>query len=151
MVLALSSQGRADGPAHRLAGTIDDYTAALDAAGPWEVSGKWSVALKGESGKGDVNLALSMVRADSATRSAHTHHVTLRNGEVTALANGFRVSGPALMSSNGNLAGLSGSTVTVDVTGGDAIPDSNITITYAGAAAGHFGDQPLHGVVTGRW
>ena len=52
--------------------------------------------------------------------------------------------------SNGNLAGFSGSPVDVQVTGGDTLAASNVTITFGGAAAVHFGDQPLHGVVTRR-
>jgi len=50
--------------------------------------------------------------------------------------------------SNGNLAGFSGSLVDVQITGGEAVPYSNITLTFGGSASSHFGHQPLHGVVT---
>jgi hypothetical protein len=150
MTLALSSQGLAHASGHRLGGAIGDYTGSLDPAGPWQVSGAWSLSVKGESGKGDFSAALNMVRAENPARAAHTHHVTLIDGEVTGLANGFRISGAAAMSSNGNVAGFSGSPVDIQVTGGNGIAFSNVTLTFGGAAAAHFGDQPLHGVVTGR-
>jgi hypothetical protein len=151
IALALTSQGLAQTPAQtRFGGVINDYTAILDAGGPWHVSGEWSVWLKGDSGKGDLSAALGMVRSDNPERSAHTHHVTLIDGDVTLLANGFRISGSATITSNGNLAGFSGSPVDVQVTGGNTLSSSNVTVTFGGAAAAHFGDQPLHGVVTSR-
>jgi hypothetical protein len=150
IILALSSQGLAQAPAHKLAGTINDYTAALDAAGPWHISGEWSLSLKGDSGKGDFSAALTMVRADNAARAAHTHHGMLVDGDVTLLAHGFRIAGAAGMTCNGNLAGFSGSTVDIQVTGGNALELSNVTVTFGGAAAGHFGDQAVHGVITQR-
>jgi hypothetical protein len=150
IVSALSSQGLAQASAQKFGGRINDYTAALDAGGPWHISGEWSLALKGDSGKGDFTVALSMVRSDNLVRSAHTHHVTLSDGDVTLLANGFRITGAAVMTSNGNTAGFSGSSVDIQVTGGSALPESNVTMTFGGAAATHFGDQPVHGVVTQR-
>jgi hypothetical protein len=150
ITLALSSQGRAQSVEERLAGAINDYTAALDAGGPWHVTGEWSVSRKGESGKADFSAALGMVRADNPARAAHTHHVAVSDGEVTPLANGFRISGTATITSNGNLAGFSGSPVDIDVTGGNTLPFSNVTVTFGGGAVAHFGDQPLHGVVTGK-
>jgi hypothetical protein len=151
IALALSSQGLAQ-PAdtEKLGGAINEYTAALDAGGPWHVTGKWSVSRKGESGKADFSAALGMVRADNPARAAHTHHVAVIDGEVTPLANGFRISGTATITSNGNLAGFSGSPVDIDVTGGNTLPFSNVTVTFGGGATAHFGDQPLHGVVTGK-
>jgi hypothetical protein len=150
MTLALSSQGMAHTSAHRLGGTIDDYTGTLDPAGPWQVSGAWSLSIDGESGKGEFSAALNMVRSDNPARAAHTHHVTIHDGEVTRLANGFRINGAAAMTSNGNVAGFSGSPIDIQMTGGNAVEFSNVTLTFGGAAAAHFGDQPLHGVVTER-
>jgi hypothetical protein len=150
MTLALSSQGLAHDSAHRLGGAIDDFTGTLDPAGPWQVSGAWSLSVKGESGKGDFSAALNMARAENPARAAHTHHVTINDGEVTLLANGFRISGAAAMTSNGNVAGFSGSHIDIQVTGGNGLQFSNVTLTFGGAAAAHFGDQPLHGVVTER-
>ena len=131
-------------------GIIDDFTPVLDANGPWQVSGQWSLMLIGNSGRGNFSVGLNMVRAENVARSAHTHQVTLSNGQVTPLANGFRISGDAIITLNGNLAGFSGSPVDVDVTGGSAVPFSNIALTFRGAAVMHFGDQPFHGVVTQR-
>ena len=145
ITLALAGQTRAD--ERKFAGEVDDYTATLDPAGPWHVSGEWSVRLNGESGKGRFSAALGMVRSANPSPAAHTHHVTLRDGEVTALPNGFRVTGAAVITSNGNLAGFSGSPVDIQVTGGSSLPYSNLAVTFGGAAAAHFGDQPVHGVV----
>jgi hypothetical protein len=84
---------------------------------------------------------------DPQVRSHHTHHVTVTNAEVSALANGFRVSGTGVITVNGSVAPFSGSPVQVDITGGNAVTYSNIQVTFAGAAAGHFGPHPLDGVV----
>jgi hypothetical protein len=151
IALALSRPGLGE-PAgkEKLGGAINDYTAALDTGGPRHVSGRWSVSREGESGQADFSAALGMVRADNPARAAHTHHVTVSDGEVTALANGSRISGTATITSNGSLAGFSGSPVTVDVTGGNTLTFSNVSVTFGAGAAAHFGDQPLHGVVTGK-
>lgn len=150
-VLASSTIGTAQTSEQtKVSGVINDYTAALDAGGPWHVTGEWRVWVKGDSGKGDFSAALSMVRADNATRAAHTHHVMLVDGDVTRTPNGFRITGAAGITSNGNLAGFSESLVQIEVTGGGALPFSNVTVTFGGAAAAHFGDLPLDGVVTQR-
>lgn len=128
-------------------GIIDDFTPVLDANGPWQVSGQWSLKITHHGERGDFSVALNMVRAENLVRSPHTHQVTISDGEITSLANGFQISGNATITVNGNLAGFSGSPVTVQVTGGSAIPFSNISLTFGGGAIMHFGDQPLHGVV----
>jgi hypothetical protein len=133
-----------------LGGIIDDFTPVLDANGPWQVSGRWSLRLTGHSGRGNFSVALNMVRAENLTRSAHTHQVTLSDGQVTPLPNGFQISGNAVITVNGELAGFSGSPVTVQITGGSALPFSNIALTFGGGAVMHFGDQPFHGVVVQR-
>jgi hypothetical protein len=151
VTLALSAHGVAQGHSQsKFAGLFNDYTAALDANGPWHIVGDWSLALSGDSGKGDFSAALAMVRADNANRSFHTHHVTLTDGVVTPLTNGYRISGNAVMTVNGNLAGFSGSPIDVEITGGNAVPFSNLSITFGGGAVNHFGDQPIDGVVTGK-
>lgn len=131
----------------KVAGLFHDYTAELDASGPWQLVGEWSATLKGASGKVDVLASLSMVRSDAATRSAHTHHVGVIDGEVTALANGYRITGTATITSNGAAAPFSGSPVVVELTGNAAVPLAKVTLTFQGAAAAHFGDQPIDGVV----
>jgi len=91
-----------------------------------------------------------MVRAETTPQSAHTHQVTLSDAQVTPLANGFQISGNAIITGKGNPAPFSGSRVVVQVTGGSAVPFENIAVTFGGAAVTHFGDQPFHGVVTQR-
>jgi len=146
-LLLLSTTVGAKSPGH-LAGVINHYTATLDANGPWYIAGDWSVAFKGNSGRADVAIALSMVRElNEAARQPHTHHIGLENGTVTALANGLRISGTPDATTNGNAA-FAGSTVQVDITGGDSVRFSNITVTFTGGAANHFGTAPLQGVVT---
>ncbi|HEX6280023.1 MAG TPA: hypothetical protein VFZ49_08400 [Pyrinomonadaceae bacterium] len=148
---ALTSQGFAQSESQfKLRGIIDDFTPELDANGPWQTSGEWSLDLIGNSGRGNFSVAINMVRAENLNRSAHTHHVMLTNAAVTPLPNGFRLSGDAVITGNGNLAGFSGSTLNVDVTGGNTVAHSNIALTFEGGAVGHFGGQPLHGVVSLR-
>lgn len=152
LVIALTSRGLAQ-PAwqNTFEGIIDDFTPVLDANGPWQVSGQWSLRLAHHGGHGDFSVALNMVRAENPdNRGAHTHHVTISNGQVTPLTNGFQITGNAIITVNGNLAGFSGSPVTVQVTGGSEVPYSNIALTFGGGAVSHFGDQPFHGVVTQR-
>jgi H+/Cl- antiporter ClcA len=88
-----------------------------------------------------------MVRSDNATRSAHTHHVGLVDGTVTAIPNGYRITGAATITSNGAAAPFSGSPVVVEVTGNTAVTLAKIALTFQGAAVAHFGDQPIEGVV----
>ena len=62
-------------------GIIDDFSPVLDANGPWQVSGQWSLMLIGDSGRGNFLVGLNMLRAENpANRSAHTHQVTLTDG-----------------------------------------------------------------------
>ena len=147
-VLTLSMPALAQAPpvAHAT-GLINDYTPSLDASGPWHVAGGWSLSVNAASGKVDFVASLAMVRSDNATRSPHTHHVHVSEAVVTTLANGYRISGTATFASNGNLAGFSGSPIDIEVTGGNAVALSNLTITFGGGAVTHFGPQ-LRGVVS---
>jgi hypothetical protein len=140
----------------KLTGVINDY---LESSGGWHVNGEWSVHAKGASGKADFFLSLTMLRSDlwvlltgadptnPALRGAHTHHVGLIDGTVTGTATGWRISGPAIITSNGAAAGFSGSPIDVEITGGNALPSANFKLTFSGGATGHFGTQPLDGVV----
>jgi hypothetical protein len=132
----------------KLEGTINDFTADLDGSGPWIVHGPWTLDMQGTSGKGDFSASFSMVRSDNASRQAHTHHVGLTNGDVTPIAGGYRITGGATMTSNGSQAGFSGSQITIEVVGGNAVPLSNVRLTFGGASATHFGTEPLDGVIT---
>ena len=147
-VVSLNSPALAETPIRtKLTGLIHDYTPALDASGAWQVVGDWSLTVNSASGKVDFVASLSMVRSDNTARAAHAHHMRVSDGYVTALANGFRISGTASFTSNGSLAAFSGSPVDIEITGSSAVPFSNISVTLGGAAAGHFGSQPLEGVV----
>lgn len=134
-------------PQPRVEGIIHHYTAELDPAGPWQIVGDWSLTLSTASGTVDFLAALSMVRSDNPSRAAHTHHISMTGGRITNLANGYRISGTAAMTSNGSLAGFSGSPIDVEISGGSGLPFANINVTFRGPAAAHFGAEPVHGVV----
>lgn len=140
----------------KVVGLINDY---VESGGAWHVNGECSAHAKGASGKADFFASLTMLRSDlwvqltgadptnPALRTPHTHHVGLVDGTVTAIANGYRISGQAIITSNGSVAGFSGSTIDVDITGGSLLGSANIKLTFSGGAVGHFGSQPLDGVV----
>jgi hypothetical protein len=148
IALALSSQGVAQSsPEQKLGGLIHHYTAALDANGPWHISGEWSVRVKGDSGRADFSAALSMVRSDNAARQPHTHHVTIVDGEVVRTATGFAISGDGAVTLNGNVVFTS--PVEVQVTGGNTIQYSNVSVRFtSGMGLNHFGAEALGGAVS---
>jgi hypothetical protein len=149
--VAFGSQTLAETPRRtKLAGLIHDYTAVLDPSGPWLVVGEWSLTVNHASGKVDFVASLNMARSEDEMRAAHTHHVTLSDGHVAALPNGYRISGTGRLTSNGALAGFSGSPVDVEITGSSAVRFANLALTFGGAAAAHFGAEPVNGVVTIR-
>ena len=127
--------------------------------GPYEIRGPWSLTLKGASAANfstDINMEESdgwcMTQNgsnfDPAARGAHTHHVTLVNAAVTTLTNGFQITGSATIMSNGAIStSLSPSVLTVQVTGGTDRKYSNVTLTFASPASGHFGTEAMAGVV----
>jgi hypothetical protein len=158
-----------------LGGVLNDYTPATastnapsgtpSVAGPWEVRGHWQLALKGRE-KAQFSAALTMERSDAGVtvsgggdlnnpmdRMAHTHHITILDGDVTPTATGFQVTGYATITKDGAFPPPFGSTLpllTIEITGGtgeDSVRFSNITVLFAAPAAGHFGTAPLHGVV----
>ena len=153
VTIALATAGLAAAQSNaptKLEGVINDYTDVTSASGPWHITGDWSAQLKGNSGKVDFVASLTMIRSTSGG-APHTHHIGLTDGVVTAVANGYRISGQAAITSNGALAGFTGSQIDIELTGGTALPFSNVKITFGGAGAiGHFGDLPLDGVVTLR-
>jgi hypothetical protein len=114
----------------------------------------------GASGKGDFVASVLGVRSDlwvlttgadpanGALRTPHTHHVAVVDATVSTIANGIRLTGTAAITTNGNVAGFSGSLVQVDLTGGNGLRFSNIKLTFLGEAAGHFGLQPYEGIVS---
>ncbi|HEY1800249.1 MAG TPA: hypothetical protein VGG46_04875 [Terriglobales bacterium] len=181
LALAAGTGAMAQTPKHNMEfrGTLNDYTPASAPAsvkGPWEVRGHWSLLLNARSDKANFSAALTMERSDlgvmangvatstdpnlldnPANRNAHTHHISVVNGEVTAIPGGFEVTGPATITINGTFpppfqpAGTPSPVLTIDITGvtgsvGD-IALSNIAVTFGDPATVHFGANPLHGVV----
>jgi hypothetical protein len=149
-------------PTH-FSGLINDYTAVAGATdvspgtGPWEVRGPWNLRLHEESGMADFFAAVTMELSDfslsgsnitASARMQHTHHITV-TGKVAPITGGFEVTGPATITKDGGPApaAIQGSTVVIDITGGALVTYSNITLTFEDGAAGHFGLEPLHGVV----
>jgi hypothetical protein len=148
-VLALGVQGLAQSNSpFKIEGSINDFTDPTNAAGPWHITGDWTAELRGRSGHVDFVVGLAMVRSTGA--ASHTHHVALYDATVTPIANGYRISGNAVIASNGTLAAFTGSHLDVDITGGADVPLSNVKLTFGGAAVSHFGDLPIEGVVTPR-
>ena len=97
-----------------------------------------------------------------ATRSPHTHHISVTNATVSydtsvcpansppTTGTGLVLTGPATTTGNGSPATFEakgGSTIQVCIIGGSQVDYSNMTLVYSGPATGHFGPQPIHGVV----
>jgi hypothetical protein len=98
-----------------------------------------------------------------ATRSPHTHHISLTNATVSydtsvcpansppTTGGGVVVTSTATTAANGSPAPFEAkgaSTLQVCITGGPQVNFSNMTLVYTGPATGHFGPQAIHGVVT---
>lgn len=141
-------------------GIINDHTGVIG-GGPWEVHGEWTLTLKGTSGKADFSAVLTMEKSDywvwmtasdpsnTALRTAHTHHLMMKDAQVTPISGGFRLTGPVTVTGNGNVPPFgTSSSLQVDVTGGSIVTYSNVALTFSGDAAGHFGTSPLHGAVS---
>ena len=142
-----------------LSGFINDYSAkSVSPIGPWEVRGVWRLLIK-PTGKADFSATFTMVRSDywviaqgtdpdaPQGRVPHTHHLKVVNADVTTLQNGLQVDGPAEIMANGSPAGFSPSVVHIKVTGGTSLEFSNMQLTFDSPASGHFGMDPLDGVV----
>jgi hypothetical protein len=153
IALASASQAAAQSPAPtKFEGTINDYVVALGST--WQVSGVWSLELKGESGLGSFSASLSMGLPGNPASPAHTHHVTLVDADVTYDDTDadpdnaeLQLTGDAELTGNGN-ASFAGSSLVVQLKGGNALRFSNMSLTFVGdAATNHFGAAPLVGVV----
>jgi hypothetical protein len=152
----------------RFSGVINAYSpqtsttsgGTTTTTGPYEIRGPWSLKLKGDSGTADFSAALNMELSDGwvitennsnfdpNARGAHTHHVTLVDGDVTTTSTGgLLITGTATITLNGNPAPISPSPVTIAITGGTDVEFSNITLTFGSPGSKHFGTEPLPGVV----
>jgi hypothetical protein len=160
VMLSVSVAALAESRQKSLSGVINGYTPQTT-TGPYEVRGPWSLKWDCDSGKADFFAALNMefsdgwvitkngANFDPNARSAHTHHITVLGGEVTRVANGFRVDGKATFTLNGGAAPttIEPSAVVIEVTGGNDVEFSNITVTFLAPGSMHFGGEPLPGVV----
>ena len=157
-----------------LSGLINDYSPSTVSGGPYEIRGQWSLDVN-RSGSADFAADLNMETSDygisgatqvdpanPATRSPHTHHITITNATVSydtsvcpvnsppTGASGVVIAGTATTTGNGSPAAFESkgsSSLQVCITGGSQVTFSNITLVYTGPATGHFGTQPIHGVV----
>ena len=151
-----------DGGQTRASGTFNDYVwvEVGAGAGAWHVTGPWSAKVNTANGRGEFVASLLGVRSDlwvqqtkadpqnPALRSPHTHHIGIVDATVTLLPDGVRLTGAAVITTNGNVAPYSGSPIQVDITGGSFVRFSNIRLTFLGVSIEHFGPQPYEGVVT---
>ncbi len=174
-------RNRPSPPTRHFSGLINDYTpsAAVVGGGPYEMHGKWSLDLDERRGTATFAAVMNMETSDygitqgtvnkddPTTRGAHTHHMSMTDGVVTAdwvtscpkfspaATDGFVVTGSVFVTGNGSGAPFGNpSPLTVCVLGGTVVKFSNITLTIGKPAANHFGLQAIHGVVascTGRW
>jgi hypothetical protein len=160
-------------PVH-FSGVINDYSPSTVAGGPYEIRGDWSLDVVG-GGTANFSADLNMETSDygitsaaqvdptnPATRSPHTHHISVTNATVSydtsvcpansppTTGTGLVVTGTATTSGNGSPASFESkgsSTLQVCIIGGSEVVFSNVTLVYTGPATGHFGPQPIHGVI----
>jgi hypothetical protein len=156
-------------------GVIGDYTPSNVSGGPYEMRGVWSLDVS-RSGTANFTADMTMETSDygitnatavdptnPATRSPHTHHITMTNVPVSydvsvcpanspaTTGGGVVINGTATTTGNGGPATFEAkgpSTLQVCITGGTEVEFSNATFVYTGPATGHFGSQPIHGVVS---
>jgi hypothetical protein len=156
-------------------GVINDYSPASISGGPWEIRGVWSLEVQ-RSGTANFTADLTMMTSDygitgatqvdpnnPATRTPHTHHIVLTDATVSydtsvcpannpaTTGSGIVVTSAATTSANGGPAPFESkgsSSLQICITGGSEVSYSNLTLVYTGPATGHFGSQPIHGVIS---
>jgi hypothetical protein len=156
-------------------GVINDYSPSTVSGGPWEMRGEFLLDAA-RSGTANFSAALTMETSDygisdatkvdptnPTTRTPHTHHITMTDATVTydtsvcpanspvaTTGAGVVVTGTASIKANGAPApfeSMGPSTLQVCIIGGTDVDYSNLTLVFSGPATGHFGSQPIHGVV----
>jgi hypothetical protein len=158
----------------RFSGVINDYSPSTVAGGPYEIHGDWALDLQ-RAGTANFSADLNMETSDygisgatqvdpanPATRNPHTHHISMMDAAVSydtsscpannppTTFSGLVVTGTATTTGNGGPAPFEAkgaSTLQVCIMGGSQVVYSNVTLVYNGPATGHFGTQPIHGVV----
>jgi hypothetical protein len=172
-VALVRSQAQDLRPVH-FSGVLNDYSPSTVSGGPYEIRGDWSLDVV-SGGTANFSADLNMETSDygitgatqvdptnPATRSPHTHHISMTNATVSydtsvcpantppTTGTGVVVTGTATTSGNGSPASFESkgaSTIQLCIMGGSEVDFSNITLVYTGPATGHFGPQPIHGVV----
>src|SRR5580658_3021812 len=160
-------------PVH-FAGVLSDYSPSTVSGGPYEIRGDWSLDVVGgatanfsadltmETSDYGITGATQVDPTNPATRSPHTHHITMTNATISydtsvcpannppTTVSGLVINGTATTTGNGGPATFEAkgaSTLQVCIMGGSELSFSNLTLVYTGPATGHFGTQPIHGVV----
>jgi hypothetical protein len=161
-------------PVH-FSGVINDYSPSTVAGGPYVMRGEWSLEVQRGGGTANFSADLNMETSDygisdatavdpanPATRSPHTHHISLTNASVSydtsvcpanspaTTVSGLVVTGKEITTANGGPSPFdpnNASTLQICLMGGSQVNYSNITLVYSGPATGHFGTGPIHGVV----
>jgi hypothetical protein len=158
----------------RFSGTVSDYSPSTVAGGPYEIRGDWSLdVIRGGTANfsADLNMetsdygitsATQVDPTNPATRSPHTHHITMTNVTISydtsvcpannppTTVSGLVVNGTATTTGNGGPATFESkgaSTLQVCIMGGTEVSFSNVTLVYTGPATAHFGAQPIHGLI----
>jgi hypothetical protein len=160
-------------PVH-FSGMIHDYSPSTVSGGPYEMRGEWSLdVIRGGTANFSADMAMEtsdygitgatqVDPTNPATRSPHTHHISMTNVTVSydtsvcpannppTTVSGLVINGTATTTGNGGPATFEAkgaSTLQVCIMGGSELSFSNLTLVYTGPATGHFGTQPIHGVV----
>ena len=147
LVLALVVPAQAQSLApFKFQGVIHDNADAIGFN--WVISGPWSLEVRGDSGKANFAVSLTMKVNGPVPGMPHTHHFFMKDAVVTALGSGYSVTGNATIAGQGNLASYTNTPITVELTGGADLPLSNIRVfLHDPVAINHFGTDPLNGVV----
>jgi hypothetical protein len=171
--LALGLMQAQDQRRVHFSGQINDYSPSTVSGGPWEMRGEFLVDAS-RSGTANFSAALNMETSDygisnatqvdptnPATRTPHTHHITMTDATVSydtsvcpannpaTTGSGVVVTGTVTIDANGSPAPFESkgsSTLQVCIIGGSEIDYSNVTLVFSGPATSHFGPQAIHGV-----
>jgi hypothetical protein len=155
-------------------GVISDYSPSTVSGGPYVMHGDWSLDVQRggtanfsadfnmETSDYGISDATAVDPANPATRSPHTHHLSMTNATVSydtsacpanspaTTVSGLAVTGKPTTTANGGPAPFdpnNSSTLQVCIMGGAEVNYSNVTLVYSGPATAHFGAQAIHGVV----
>ncbi|HEX3396380.1 MAG TPA: hypothetical protein VHS76_06730 [Steroidobacteraceae bacterium] len=195
LTAALAGNEEPRAPSH-FNGLINDYTpsAAITKGGPYEMRGKWSLEVDERHGTTRFEAVMNMETSDygiselipnaqgvlqplvnkddPTTRGAHTHHILMTDGKISAsssdwmtscpkfspaVTGGVVISGTAFVTGNGGPPPFGNpSMLTLCILGAGNVKYSNFTMAFdsKSKASGHFGSQPIHGVVlrcAGPW